>query len=336
MKIIAEIGVNHNGSIQLAKQLVDAATEAGATAVKFQTFSADRLAGRETPKVPYQLTTSDPKESHYEMLKKLELGKEQHLELLAYCNQKGVEFCSTPYSCTDAELLEEIGVLFYKTASADIIDRKLHEYIAATGKPCLIAVGMATLKEIEEVLGFYEQCGSRSGITLMHCVSSYPAPIDALNMRVISTLRDTFGVAVGYSDHAVGSTAATLAVALGASVIEKHFTLDKAMDGPDHQASSTPEELAHLIREASAAEQAMGDPVKRVQECEMEMRRVSRKSIVASHPLCKGATLVEEDLMFRRPGTGASPMIYPQYIGSRLSRDIEAGEMIEPSDLESI
>lgn len=333
-KIIAEIGVNHNGSVEVAKALIDKAVEAGADAVKFQTFSADRLASTQTPKVAYQLRTSDPKETHYEMLKKLELNRDEHIELLSYCNGIGVEFCSTPYSRDDAELLDEIGVSFFKTSSADLVDRQLHEYIASTGKPCLVAVGMATLGEIEEALSIYEQKGVKNRVTLMHCVSSYPAPVKTLNLNVISTLKKVFDVSIGYSDHAKGAWAAVVSVALGATVIEKHFTLDTTMGGPDHLASSTPDEFALLVNGVRVAELALGDHVKRVQMCETDMRKVSRKSIVAVRDLICGAVLKESDLAFRRPGDGVSPMSYPQYIDRKLNKHIVAGEMITFSDLE--
>jgi N,N'-diacetyllegionaminate synthase len=334
IKMIAEVGVNHNGSIELAKKLIDAANNSGADAIKFQTYSADRLTGKSTPKVPYQQRSGSPGESHYEMLKKLELGREDHALLKAYCEQVGVEFCSTPYSKEDAEFLYELGVPFFKTASADLIDRALHEFIASSGQECLIAVGMASLEEVEATLQIYDQAGSRDRVTLLHCVSAYPAPVRDLNLRVLKTMADAFGVRVGYSDHSESLQPAVAAVALGADVIEKHFTIDRHMEGPDHLASSTPEEFSALVRAVREAEDALGHPVKRVQPSEMDMRRVSRKSIVAARPIAANSTLTLDDLSFQRPGTGLSPMDYPLLLGKSLKRNIEQGKMIETEDVD--
>lgn len=332
-KIIAEIGVNHNGSIDLAKKLIDAAQSSGANAVKFQTYSAERLTGKRNPKVPYQKRSGSPTESHYEMLKKLELSREDHAVLKAYCEQVDVEFCSTPYSREDAEFLHELGVPFFKTASADLIDRTLHEFIASTGKNCLVAVGMATLGEIEATLQIYDQAGTRDRVTLLHCVSAYPAPVRDLNIRVLKTLVDTFGVRVGYSDHAESFQPAVVAVALGASVIEKHFTLDRNMEGPDHLASSTPAEFSALVQAVQIAQESLGDPIKRIQESELDMRRVSRKSIVATRPMSSADIITLDNLTFQRPGTGLSPMDYALLLGKCLKKNINAGDQIGWEDV---
>ena len=332
--IIAEIGVNHNGSVAQARDLIVAAHRAGATAAKFQTFSADRLAGAGTPKVPYQTRSGPPGESHRQMLRKLELDADAHRELRDFCAEVGIAFCSTPYSREDAEFLHALGVPFFKTSSADLVDRRLHEFIAGTGRGVLVAVGMATLGEIEATLELYDRAGTRDRVTLLHCVSAYPAPVAELNLRILRTLADAFGVPVGFSDHSEGPWAAVAAVALGARVIEKHFTLDRHLEGPDHLASSTPEEFSELVRAIAHAEAALGSGIKRVQESEQVMRRVSRKSIVAARPLGPGQVITLDSLQFRRPGTGLSPMVYTELLGRRTRRAIEAGEPIGWDDLD--
>jgi len=334
IKIIAEVGVNHNGDVALAKEMIRQAKASGADVVKFQTFSADRLAAVHTPKVPYQLLTSEPGESHHAMLKKLELSKDAHRELRTYCDHQGIEFCSTPYSREDAEFLEDLGVFTFKVASADLVDRRLHEFIAGTGKTCLISVGMATMEEIEATLELYDVRHAKNQIVLLHCVSAYPAkPLD-VNLRVMDTLRLRFGCPVGYSDHTTGIECAVAAAAMGACVIEKHFTLDKKMPGPDHASSSTPQEFAALTKAVRIVEEALGDGVKRICASEREMRAVSRKSIVAAVDLPAGATLTEKDFSYRRPGTGLSPMRYPMLLGRTLKAAKKEGVQITWEDVQ--
>ena len=330
--IIAEIGVNHNGDIQLAKEMISAAKACGADIVKFQTFSAERLAGIDTPKVPYQMRTSDPTESHFNMLKKLELSTDAHKEIKEYCDQLKIEFCSTPYSYEDAIFLSGLDVNSFKVASADIIDRKLHEYIAETGKECLMAVGMATMDEIAATLQLYERRGVKDKVIILPCVSAYPADPSDVNISVMDTLRNQFHCRVGYSDHTMGLECATAAAALGACVIEKHFTLDKNMPGPDHAASSTPAEFAALVKAVRIVEKALGDGIKRICASEQEMRIISRKSIVAATDLPKGRILSESDFTYRRPGTGLSPMQYPAIVGCTLNRDKKKGEQLKWED----
>jgi len=334
IRIIAEIGVNHNGSVDLAKEMVIHAKESGANMVKFQTFSADSLAAISTPKVPYQLRTSDPGESHHAMLKKLELSKEAHIELKAFCDRLGIEFFSTPYSRVDAEFLNDLGVSTFKVASADIIDRKLHEFIAGTGKECLLSVGMATMEEIAATLELYEYRNAKKRVILLTCVSAYPADPSDVNIRVMETLREQFGCLVGFSDHTRGVECAIAAAALGACVIEKHFTLDKTMPGPDHAASSTPEEFAVLVNAVRTVEQALGDGIKRICRSEEEMRALSRKSIVAARDLPVGCALTDRDITFRRPGSGISPMQYPELLGRTLMVVKKEGEQITWEDVQ--
>ncbi|MDB9340923.1 N-acetylneuraminate synthase family protein [Nodularia spumigena CS-589/07] len=251
--LIAEIGVNHNGDVDLAKQMIDAAKKAGADAVKFQTFSADSLVSLETPKVNYQKNTTSPDETHYDMIRRLELDHQAHYELFNYCTEKSIDFLSTPYDVDSAQFLLKLGVKLFKTASADIVDLPLQRYIASTGNPTIVATGMAGLGEIEQVVDLYEEVGNPN-LVLLHCVSNYPCSDQSLNLRAMNTLAQAFSLPVGFSDHSEGFLAAVIAVSMGAKVIEKHFTLDKAMSGPDHRASSTPEEFAQLVQNVRRAE----------------------------------------------------------------------------------
>lgn len=333
VRVIAEIGVNHNGDVALAKKMVERAKACGADMVKFQTFSADRLAGIDTPKVPYQLRTCAGQESHHAMLKRLELSNAAHLALKEFCHRLGVEFCSTAYSREDAEFLSKLGVSTFKVASADIIDRGLHEFLADTGKECLLSVGMATMEEIAATLELYDYRNARDRVILLHCVSAYPAEPSDVNIRVMETLRRRFGCLVGFSDHTSGTECAIAAAALGACVIEKHFTLDKTMPGPDHAASSNPDEFARLVTAVRIVQQALGDGIKRTCRSEEEMRAVSRKSIVAAVDLQVGHTLSEGDLTYRRPGTGLSPMQYPKLLGHTMKAAKRAGDQIAWEDV---
>ena len=260
--LIAEIGVNHNGDMILAKEMIDAAKESGADVVKFQTFKADKLVAQGTPKVKYQENTTSPEETHYEMIKKLELSLENHFVVKEYCDQLGVEFLSTPYDSDSARFLnDELEVRLFKTASADLIDHPLHEYIASTRKPSIVSVGMATLEEIEQNLSVYKRY-EHEDLILLHCVSNYPCSDTSLNLRVLNTLKKHYDFPVGFSDHSIGNEAAILSIAFGAKVIEKHFTLDKSLPGPDHLASSTPKEFKQLVKSVRRAEKMLGSSVK--------------------------------------------------------------------------
>lgn len=320
--LIAEIGVNHNGSIDLAKQMILAAKEAGADAVKFQTFSADKLVTRATPKVEYQKNTTSPSESHFEMIKKLELDEGEHFILKKFCDNSGIEFLSTPYDVESVDLLEKVGVSQYKTASADIVDLLLHERIAKTGKPVIISVGMATLGEIEETLNIYKEY-NHNDIVLLHCVSNYPCSLGSLNLRVLTTLFRAFHFPVGYSDHSVGSTAAIVSIALGAVVIEKHFTIDKSLPGPDHKASSSTEEFADLVRHVRNAELVLGERIKSCQEEEKMMQQVSRKSVTLARSMSKGETIKKSDLVMMRPGLCLKARDISKIIGMKINKNTE-------------
>jgi N,N'-diacetyllegionaminate synthase len=323
--LIAEIGVNHGGNLEMAKKMVLAAKEVGADAVKFQTFTADTLVTDGTLKVAYQESTTSPAESHYDMIKGLEFKRENHAPLLEYCNSLEIDFISTPYDIDSAKFLNDLGVACFKTASADIVDLPLHQFLATTGKPVIIATGMATLGEVERAMTFYE---NKENIALLHCVSNYPCSIESLNLRVINTLKAAFGTTVGYSDHSVGPLAAALSISLGARVIEKHFTLDKKMEGPDHKASSDPEEFRGLVETVRMAEISLGESTKFCQEEEKQMASVSRKSIVTRSALKAGHLLTQNDLVMKRPGTGLSAVHLQSLIGEPVNRDLPANYLI--------
>ena len=330
--LIAEIGVNHNGDMNLARKMIDAAKKSGADAVKFQTFTAKTLVSEGTPKVRYQENTTSPEESHYEMIESLELKRHDHAPLKEYSERKGLDFISTPYDIDSAQFLhEELDMKIFKVASADIVDLPLQEYIARTGKPAIVSVGMATLGEIEEVAEIYRKFNNCNMIFL-HCVSNYPCAEDSLNLEVMKTLRQAFQFPVGYSDHSVGSEAAIMSLAFGAKVIEKHFTLDKSLPGPDHQASSTPEEFSSLARSVRRAEQMLGNPTKKCQPEEWQMSQVSRKSIVLNCDIDIGSVIEQQHLTLKRPGSGFQAKELENIIGKTAMRFLKEGDQIKYGD----
>ena len=331
--IIAEIGVNHNGSFDIAKQMIDAAKLSGADAVKFQTFTAETLVSISTPKVDYQIVTTDKDESHYDMIKSLELSKEVHFEIIKYCKQIQIEFISTPYDIQSAKFLDELGVKIFKTASADIVDLPLQKFLADTKKPVLVSTGMATLDEVNDVVEIYK-AANNSDITLLHCVSNYPCEYTSLNLNAMLTLGDEFNLAVGYSDHAKGVYPAVAAVALGAKVVEKHFTLNRAIKGPDHKASSTPDEFKDLVTAIRVCEMSLGDHEKKVQLEEMQMRQVSRKSIFVKNKIGKNTKISLKDLILKRPGTGLYSKSLLDLDGKFAKYNLEDGHMISMDDVE--
>lgn len=330
--LIAEIGVNHNGDLGLAKEMIREAKRAGADAVKFQTFTAESLVTRATPKVGYQENTTSPDESHYEMIERLELGRPEHVALFDYCGDLDIEFISTPYDIDSARFLNDLGVKTFKTASADLVDLPLQRYIASTGKPTLVATGMASLGEIEQVVDIYE-ARNNPHLLLLHCVSAYPCSDSALNLRAMNTLCAAFGTPVGYSDHSEGPMASVLSVAFGAKVIEKHFTLDKNMPGPDHRASSTPEEFRDLVDHVRRAEVMLGSPRKTRQPEEEQMASVSRKSLVLGRPVKAGQMLVLDDLRLMRPGTGIGASAIDSVVGKLAVKDMAPLHQIRWSDI---
>lgn len=325
--VIAEAGVNHNGERDLALRLVDAAAAAGVDAVKFQTFKAERLVVDDAPKAAYQERTTGTAESQLQMLRRLELSEALHHEVLGHCRDRGIAFLSSPFDELAADLLEAIGVSAFKTPSGELTNLPLLQHIAAKGMPMLVSTGMATLGEVETAVRAIEAAGDPQ-VVLLHCLSNYPADPAETNLRAMATMRAAFGLEVGYSDHTSGLEVAFAAVALGAVVIEKHFTLDRSLPGPDHQASLEPAELEALIRGIRTIEHALGDGHKRPQPSELDTARVARKSLVASVAIPAGTVLSHDMVAVRRPGTGLPPAMLEQIAGRRSRVDIAAGTII--------
>ena len=327
--IIAEIGVNHNGDLDLAKSLIRSAKESGADAVKFQTFTAESLVSAETPKVKYQKKTTLSDESHFEMIKSLELSKDYHYELFKYCSKVDIEFMSTPYDEESVFFLDDLGVQRFKTASADIVDLMLHKAISCTKKDVIISTGMATYEEIDSAIGIYSD---QTKISLLHCVSNYPCSLESINLNVMKSLKDRYNLEVGYSDHAESFAPSVASIALGGTIIERHFTLNKDLPGPDHRASSTPEEFKHLVSLIRSAEISLGTYIKEVQAEEVEMRNISRKSLFYSKNIKKNETLSEQHVCLKRPGTGLYAYNLKEIIGKKASDNFEKGMMIKKED----
>jgi N-acetylneuraminate synthase/N,N'-diacetyllegionaminate synthase len=325
--VIAEAGVNHNGDLQTAKRLIEEARACGADCVKFQTFRAENVATRKAPKARYQLDTTDRAESQFDMLRKLQLSPEDHKVLKAHAENAGITFLSTPYNFEDVDLLESLGVPAYKVASGQVVELPFLRRIAGTGKPVLLSTGMATLAEVDEALRTIMKEGN-DRVVLLQCTTDYPSRIKDANLRVMETFRAAFGVMAGYSDHTSGDEAAIAAVALGARVIEKHFTLDKTMPGPDHGSSATPEELGSLVEKIRRVESALGDARKGPTETERENAVGMRRSIAARSDIPRGKTITEEDITFKRPATGLPPSLYDAVMGKRAARDISADELL--------
>ena len=331
--VIAEVGVNHNGDIGLAKKLVEAASKAGANAVKFQTFKADDLATATAPKAEYQIE-NDGSGSQIEMLKSLELTVSEHRELAEYCKAWDIMFLSTAFGVNELDFLLELGMTAIKVPSGEITNLLLLEAIAEASVikelPVYLSTGMSTLEEVEAALGVLFSRGvQKEKLTILHCVSAYPAPEEQINLSALGTLKKVFGCSVGYSDHTLGITAAVAAVALGAVVIEKHITLDTNMPGPDHRASLDPEEFKSMIAAIRSCEKMLGDGVKRPQKSEYSTKDVARRSIRAARPIKRGALITIEDIVFKRPGDGVSPMRYKEFLGTSASIDYEAGDAIQ-------
>lgn len=326
--IIAEAGVNHNGDMQTAKKLIDAAAAAGADAVKFQTFRTENLVCRNAKKAAYQMETTSAEESQFDMLKKLELTTDMHTELIRYCHEKNIMFLSTPFDVDSLHYLVECGLGIIKIPSGEITNYPLLREAAKSGKRIILSSGMTTSDEVREAVAVLKENGS-ADITVLHCNTEYPTPFSDVNLRAMQTIREEIGVPVGYSDHTQGIEVAIAAAALGAEVIEKHFTLDKNMQGPDHKASLEPDELAEMVRSVRHIEQALGDGKKKPSESEKKNMPVARKSIVAGQSIRAGEKFTEENLTAKRPGTGLSPMLWNQVIGQKAKRDFAADEMIE-------
>ena len=318
--VIAEIGVNHNGSTEVARELIDAAADAGADAVKFQTFSADDLVGASAPKAKYQ------------MLSKLELSDEQHAELLAYCTERRIDFLSTPFGLRQADFLEELGVDAFKVGSGDLTYHALLTHLARKGLPIILSTGMSTLSEVGAALAAVEATGPVP-IALLHCVSDYPADPAACNLSAMNTMRQAFGLPVGWSDHTLGPAVGWAAVGLGARIVEKHITLDVAMDGPDHAASMEPRAFTQFVHGIRAVQSAIGDGIKRPVASELLTAAVARRSIVALRDLPAGTVVSAKDVGILRPGTGLAPSMLDVVVGARLGRAVEAHQALTVEDL---
>jgi N,N'-diacetyllegionaminate synthase len=328
--IIAEAGVNHNGDISRAHRLIDAAAEAGADLVKFQTFSADRLATESATKARYQAASSGEGESQFAMLRRLELDRGMHESLIAHCKTRGIQFFSTGFDPQSVDLLAELGADRFKIPSGEITDLPYLRHVGRYGKPVILSSGMATLGEIEAALAVLQASGTpRERITVLHCTTEYPTPMADVNLRAMLTIRDAFGVAVGYSDHTLGIEVAIAAAALGAVVIEKHFTLDRGLPGPDHPASLEPGELKAMVAAIRNIEQALGDGRKWPSASEAKNKPIARKSLVATRAIRAGENFNAANIAAKRPGTGVSPMRWDEVIGRKAPRDFAADELIE-------
>lgn len=351
--IIAEAGVNHNGSVDLAGRLIDAAADAGADAVKFQTFKAEQMVSRSAPKAEYQTKTTDAGESQFEMIKRLELDEAAHEQLIARCRRKGIQFLSSPFDVESVNLLAgRFNILRLKIPSGEITNGPLLLKAALTGKPVILSTGMSTLGEIESALAvlafgytqlnatpsrvaFQEAYRSEAGrqalrekVVLLHCTTEYPAPFEDVNLRAMDTLRAAFGLPAGYSDHTPGIAVAIAAAARGAVIIEKHFTLDRNLPGPDHRASLEPGELKSMVRSIRQVEAALGSSLKSPAVSEVKNIAMARKSIVASKDIKKGEVFSEENIAVKRPAHGASPMNYWDMLGNIASKDYKKNEMV--------
>jgi len=325
--IIAEAGVNHNGSLDLALRLADAAKASGADAVKFQTFRADLIATRSAHKAPYQERTTAHAESQFEMLQRLELDAAAHRCLIDHCRQIGIQFLSSPFDAQSADLLATMDVPLYKVPSGEITNLPFLKHLARKGRPLILSTGMSTLGEVEEAVNVLQAAGA-SKLTLLHCVTEYPAPYAEVNLRAMHTLKCAFGLPVGYSDHTPGIDIAIAAVALGAEVIEKHLTLDRSLLGPDHAASLEPSELQQMVVAIRHVEAALGTGIKAPAPCELPNLSVARKSVVAARLLPAGHQLRIGDLDIKRPGNGLAPKLLPELIGRTLRAGLAKDEII--------
>ena len=327
--IIAEAGVNHNGDLARAKQLIDAAAKAGADLVKFQTFSADRLVTRTATKADYQTQTTDKKESQHEMLRRLELSVEMHRELIEHCATRNIGFFSTAFDMESIDLLVSLGQDHFKIPSGEITNLPYLRRIGSLGQAVILSTGMATLGDIESAIDALEQAGTpRARITVLHCTTEYPTPMTEVNLRAMQSIRSAFGVEVGYSDHTPGIEVAIAAVVMGASVIEKHFTMDCNLPGPDHKASLEPEGLIAMVAAIRNIEVALGDGVKRLTKSEARNKPVMRKSMVASRKIESGEVFSPKNITVKRPGAGISPMRWDEVIGRKASRDFAEDDLI--------
>ncbi len=323
--IIAEAGVNHNGDLKLAKKMVEVTKEAGADAIKFQTFKTESLVTKDAEKERYQKALV--KESQYEMLKKLELGQKEQRDLFFYCQKRKIIFLSTPYDEESADFLEKLGVPAFKISSSDLTHLPLLKYIAKKKLPMIISTGASYLKEIEWAVKAVKEEGNNK-IILLHCTNIYPASLQDVNLRAIDTLRKTFNLPIGYSDHTLGMTIPIAAVAMGAKVLEKHFTLDRNLPGPDHKASLEPQEIKKMVEAIRETERALGSSLKKPVKGEYEDRKLGRRSIVAEVDIPKGAIITKDMLAIKRPGAGILPQYINEIVGKRAKKSIKADTLL--------
>lgn len=327
--IIAEAGVNHNGDIEIAKRLVDAAANSGADFVKFQTFSAKSLVTKNAPKADYQYRKGDGPKTQFSMLRELELSPISHQILIEHCQQQEISFLSTGFDVQSIDYLATLEPKFYKIPSGEITNQPYLRHVGKIGKPIIMSTGMANLGEIEDAIDVLEAVGvARSKITILHCSTEYPTPMKDVNLRSMCTIRDAFGVSVGYSDHTIGIEVPIAAVALGATIIEKHLTLDRELSGPDHKASQEPAEFLDMVRAIRNLEEAMGDGIKRPSESEAKNKLIVRKSLVAAKAIAAGEQFTPENVTAKRPGVGISPMRWDEVMGRVASQNFVADELI--------
>jgi N,N'-diacetyllegionaminate synthase len=327
--IIAEAGVNHNGSINTAKKMIDEATNFGADAIKFQSFKADRLVSKNAKKAEYQLETTDKIETQYEMIKKLELDFNAHVELFDYCNNKRIKFLSSPFDLESIDLLVELGLKIFKIPSGEIINLPYLEKIGKLNNNVILSTGMSNLGEIENALNILISNGTKKeNITVLQCNTEYPTPYGDVNLLGMITIKNAFNVKIGFSDHTQGIEIPIAAIALGAEIIEKHFTLDKNMVGPDHKASLEPADFGNMINAIRNVESALGSGVKRPSHSETKNISIARKSIVAIKPILKGELFTIKNIGIKRPGDGISPMMWYEILGKRSQDDFQPDELI--------
>lgn len=327
--IIAEAGVNHNGSIELAKKLIDVASESGVDAVKFQTFKAENLVSKNAQKAEYQKQTTDKNESQFDMIKKLELDVDTHKELMLYCKTKNIMFLSTPFDHDSIDLLSNLGLEIFKIPSGEITNLPYLRHIGKLDKKVILSTGMADIGEIEDALDVLITCGTKKeNIIVLHANTMYPTPMEDVNLKAMVTIGNTFDIAFGYSDHTLGIEVDIAAVAMGACCIEKHFTLDKTMEGPDHKASLEPDELKVMVKAIRNIEKALGSYVKKPSKSEIPNMKIGRKSIVAKIDIKKGEILSENNIAIKRPGNGISPMRWDEIIGTISTKDYKEDDLI--------
>lgn len=330
--IIAEAGVNHNGSLKIAKQMVDVAKEVGCDCIKFQTFNADKIVTRDAKKADYQIENTHNFDSQYDMLKKLELTFEEFRVLKEYCNIKNIDFLSTPFDETAVDLLERLNVTQYKVSSGELTNKPLIQYIARFRKRILLSTGMANLEEVREAIQWILEIGNND-LILFHCTSNYPAPYDEVNMNSMLTMKKEFGFPVGYSDHTKGCEIAHMAAALGAVMIEKHFTLDRKMEGPDHKASLEPSELRSMVEGIRNIEKAFGNGEKKPAKSELDTQKAARKSLVFANDIPCGMDISEKDIICKRPGNGIAPKMSQYFIGKKVMRNCYRDTLISYEDI---